>query len=136
MPITCYPPSRDRGVPRSPIWFFEGEFELAILKSSREGQSRRTGRTLGRRTCGPCYDCRSRLSSNHKIRSRLPELFPVVDVFAHEGFVGRGRADDAVCVRAHAAGDAEAAVDIDPLVLLAGETALDLLEVRKIVDLA
>ena len=69
-------------------------------------------------------------------RRRLHQPLPLVNVFAHEHLIGRRRGDDAVGVLFHAAGDAEAAVHVDPLVLEAGKPALDLLEVREIVDLA
>src|SRR5262249_59034900 len=60
----------------------------------------------------------------------------LLDVFAHEHFVGGGRRDDAVLVGLHAAGNAEPAMHVNPLVLLAREPALDFLEIGEVVDLA
>jgi hypothetical protein len=39
-------------------------------------------------------------------------------------------------VRLHPAGNAEPAMHVDPLVLLAGEPALDFLEIGEVVDFA
>src|SRR5262249_54119127 len=79
---------------------------------------------------------RSRLAFHRDIGLRLHQPLPLLDVFAHEGLVSRGCDDDPIRVGFHAVRDAEPAVHVDPLVLETGKPALDLLEVREIVDLA
>src|SRR6516165_7119232 len=76
-----------------------------------------------------------RFSLHRQLRSRLHQPLPFLDVFAHEGFVGGRRGYDAAGVRLHAARNAEPAMHVDPLVFETSKPALNLLEIREVVDL-
>src|SRR3954453_16885138 len=78
----------------------------------------------------------SRLPLDRKRGLRLHQPLPFLDVLAHEQLVRGGPLNGAILQGVDASRYAETTVHVDPLVLFAPQTALNLLEVRDVVDFA